>query len=255
MPTQRLEQILAQAAHDVAYPPTPALTDRVHAAIAGDLPPARPARQARLRMAYAALAVASLTFGIALAISPSRTAIADFFGLLDGEQVEFLPDVESGEALPPPVSVPEIAVPAPLEAAADLAGFPLALPAGQGEPRAVYFIEAYLRQAFGVAGSTVVVVLEYERFDLWQTRGPGYFVKGVPFDVRIATTEVNDAPAYWIESEGHTLRLVDADGTTVPGSQRTVIRNVLIWRGAETHYRLEGDLTRSQALVIARSLP
>ena len=71
MPTQRLEQLLAQAARDVAYPPTPALTDRVHVAIAGHPLPATPARQARLRMVYAALAVMLLIFGIALAISPS----------------------------------------------------------------------------------------------------------------------------------------------------------------------------------------
>ena len=171
-------------------------------------------------------------------------------------RIVFLPEVESGEALPPPVTVPEIAVPATLETAADLAGFPLALPAGHGAPRAVYFIEAYLRQVYGVdAQGDIVVVLEFEGFDLWQTRARGYFLKGVPLDVLIETTDVKGAPAYWIESEGHTLQLVDADGNTVPGSQRTVIRNVLVWRGAETHYRLEGDLTRSQALVIARSLP
>ena len=117
-------------------------------------------------------------------------------------------------------------------------------------------IENYLTQAYnlGIRGD-IVVALEYERFDLWQKRGAGYFVKRVPRDILIAETDVNGNPAYWIESDGHTIRFVDEDGTEIAGSERTVIGNVLVWNSAETFYRIEGDLSQEEALAIAESLP
>ena len=118
--------------------------------------------------------------------------------------------------------------------------------AGQGEPLEVFFIDFVGQGA---------VVLRYARFDLWQTNGPGTFGKGAPFDTVIEVTEVAGTVAYWIEGEERVLRFLDANGDEVPGSRREVNRNTLIWRTATSFHRLEGDLTREQAITIGATLP
>jgi hypothetical protein len=67
---------------------------------------------------------------------------------------------------------------------------------------------------------------------------------------------VGGQAAYWIAGGGHIVRFVDASGTVVAGSERTVERNTLIWQSASgTNYRLETDLTQAEALALAETLP
>ena len=63
-------------------------------------------------------------------------------------------------------------------------------------------------------------------------------------------------PAYWISGGPHFVRFIGRSGTPVAGSERTVSRNTLVWRGpGGTNDRLEIDGTLEQALEIANSLP
>lgn len=245
------EQLLAEVAAAIEWPPTPELRTRVVAAIA-----TRPAaRRPWARPALVFAAAAALALALLLAVEPARTSVAEFFGLVEGDRIEFLPTPAPGvspTALPTPIGIEETGVPSSLEALARRTGFEHALPEGAGDLEGVYLV--------GYNGFAVGV-LQYERLDLWQARGTdfGAFGKNVPQGTIIETPRVgegvDDGVGYWIESGGHIVRFFDAEGREVAGSQRTVDRNTLIWRGAETFYRLETDLPLEDALAIARSLP
>ncbi len=281
----RWEQaLLAEAAAAVAYPATPELRARVVAAV-GERAAGRARRWAppltvnvRLAAAVATLALALVAL---LAVPASRDAVAEFFGLVPGQRFEQLPlppeparpavtttpqarpfvlptPWSASPATPPPIAatptpapavptpVIELARPSTLAAASQALGYEIALPRGEGEPLAVFFIDFVGQGA---------VVLRYARFDLWQTNGPGTFGKGAKIDTIVEVADVGSIVAYWIEGEARVLRFLDANGDEVPGSRREVSRNTLIWLTATSFYRLEGDLTREQAIAIGVTLP
>jgi hypothetical protein len=273
MPAGWEDRLLAETAREVAYPPTPEMRPRVLAAIAERAPAAGRNRARRLRVVYAAAAVLLLAVVLTLAVEPARTAVAEFFGLVEGATIEILPTptpsvaataeantsstAEAGTsstpvpvtpATPePPRLIPkDMADATTLAAATESLGFEPALPPGQGEPRAVYVLRR----------PPAVVVLEYADFDLWQSRSGGIYIgKGVFGDSLVDTPTINGEPSYWIEGGRHFMRFLDEDGETIAGTERTVDRNTLIWRGAETFYRIETDLPEAEAVAIAESLP
>jgi len=242
--------VLARLAAAMAYPPTPTLRGRVLAAIATPGAPAiRQARPAARRWVLAAV-VAALATGIALAVAvpSSRSAIADYFGI-SGSKIEILPTAAPGVTstpFPTPAGIERYATPAALDAAQAAAGFPPALPAGEGEPQATYLVDY---------GPPPAVVLHYERFDLWESRAYGFYVKGVPAELIIRDFTINGRPATLIRGGAHIVRYVDASGNEVAASVRTVERTTLIWNGAQNFYRLETDLPEAAAIDLATSLP
>jgi hypothetical protein len=120
------------------------------------------------------------------------------------------------------------------------------VPPGEGEPEGLYL---------AVWGEQPLLILEYPRFDLWQTRGGGFVGKGLPEEAQVDIASVSGEPAYWVDSGEHSAAFYDADGNEVHGSRRTITSKVLIWRGAESYYRLETELSLEQALTIAETLP
>ena len=273
------ERLLSNAAATFAYPETQDLAPRVLARIAAGRP-ARPALRAGgalvTRGLAAALAVLVVAAAVLVTWRDAREAVADFLGLaVEGEQIRILPTPAPGEtptALPPDRPLESYATPTTLLGARDRVSFEPQLPRGEGAPLGVYTID--------YAG-TPVVVLDYGRFALWQVRdlfgdkgvfdksvplptttpyppGPGLFEKGL-FDKgtqRLAEATVQGRPAYWISGGPHFVRFIGRSGTPVAGSERTVSRNTLVWRGpGGTNYRLEIDGTLEQALEIANSLP
>ena len=273
------EQLLTRAALAFAYPATPELAPGVLAQIgSGDaLPTAAPAYGWLLTRAFAAAGIALLVAAAVLVTwRDAREAVADFLGLaVEGEQIRILPTPAPGEtptALPADRPLESYATPTTLLGAQVRVNFEPQLPRGEGAPLGVYTID--------YAG-TPVVVLDYGRFALWQVRelvadkgvfdksvppatptpyppGPGVFEKGL-FDKgtqRLAEATVQGRPAYWISGGPHFVRFIGRSGTPVAGSERTVSRNTLVWRGpGGTNYRLEIDGTLEQALEIANSLP
>ncbi len=273
------ERLLSNAAATFAYPETQDLAPHVLARIAAGRP-ARPALRAGgalvTRGLAAALAVLVVAAAVLVTWRDAREAVADFLGLaVEGEQIRILPTPAPGEtptALPPDRPLESYATPTTLLGARDRVSFEPQLPRGEGAPLGVYTID--------YAG-TPVVVLDYGRFALWQVRdlfgdkgvfdksvplptatsyppGPGLFEKGL-FDKgtqRLAEATVQGRPAYWISGSPHFVRFIGRSGTPVAGSERTVSRNTLVWRGpGGTNYRLEIDGTLEQALEIANSLP
>ena len=70
---------------------------------------------------------------------------------------------------------------------------------------------------------------------------------------RIENVSVDGNPGLWVEGSDHILRVIDSNGTY---QQRSIpVRGgVLLWIAHSLTLRLEGDLTREQALAIARSV-
>lgn len=273
------QSLLAEAATAAVYPATPDLRDRIVAAV-GARAPGRARRwppfTVNVRLA-AAVAVLALALVALLAVPASRDAVAEFFGLVPGQRFEQLPLPPEPErpgvtvtpdarpfvlptpwtASPPAAATPrptpvasspviELAEPSTLAEASQALGYEIVLPRGQGEPLEVFLIDLIGQGA---------AVLRYERFDLWATNGSGAFGKGAPIDTIIEITEVAGTVAYWIEGEERIVRFLDASGEEVPGSRREVNRNTLVWLTEASFYRLEGDLTREQAIAIGATLP
>lgn len=243
------QEVVGRIAAQASYPATPALRAWVLAAIAEDTPgrsrPALPRRRALLLASAVALAVAIV---VVLAVPRSRGAVADFFGV-QGSKIEILPTPAAGVTptpFPTPAGIQWIATPTSLDIARSAAGFDPALPRGQGEPLGVYLVDY---------GRPPVVVLQYARFDLWESRTVGFFVKGVPEGVTVHDRTVKGLPATWIGEGEHIVRFVDSSGQEVAASVRTVDRGTLIWSSGGTFYRLETDLTEEEAVSIAESLP
>lgn len=246
----RWEAHLDEVAAAVDYPVTPDLGQSVLAAIEGEPASRRPALGWAPRFAVAA-ALAVLFLVATIAVPSARTAVGEFFGLVEGERIEVLPTPLPGvspTALPTAAPIESFGTPFTLEAVATAVGFEPAFADGQ-PPDAVYLVDYE-----GVA----VAVLQYTDYDLWQTRATdyGYFGKGVPVTNTIETPDVGGQFGYWISGGSYVVRFINADGEEVVGSRRTIDRNTLIWQGGSgTFYRLETSLTLDEALAIGAGLP
>jgi hypothetical protein len=245
-------RLLGRAADSLAYPPTPRLRAPVLAAIATPSPATPRVRTpAAVVLASIAAVVLALALGIALAASPSREAIADFFGI-DGSQVEVLP-TPLAETPPTPFPTPHDidanAVPSTLDRAAIAAGFEPALP-GNETPLNAYTVRY---------GDSTAIILRYAEFDLWQIDGAGNFDgiigKEVPATATITDLMVAGMPGRWISGGRHVVQFVDGQGVEIDSSFRVVKRNTLIWRTEAALYRIETLLPLEEAIVIAESLP
>lgn len=251
MRNDNFEQLLlSRAASTIAYPATPALRARIVARIATQgtarrAPLAVPTNVRPFAAAAAAVAIAALA--LSLAIPMSRSALAEFFGI-EGERIERLPTPAPGTTptpFPTPQGIESIATPFTLAEAATRLGFAPALPDGAGAPDGVYLLS--LPEA--------VVVLQYPRFDLWQSKTIGFFGKGLPAEALLREFLIGGEPAAWISGGNHIVTFIDARGTPVVASQRTVSRNTLVWSTNYANYRLETDLSEAEAIAIAEQLP
>ena len=242
---------LDETATAVRYPATPDLSDDVMATIRTDRVRPHAAHGWPARFAAAAV-LALFILAATIAVPSARTAVGEFFGLVEGERIEVLPDPPPGVSptvrpTPPPLA--DLGTRFTLDQLQAAIGFPPALPEG-GPPNAMFLVNYEgLR----------IAVLQYEQYDLWQTKttGYGYFNKGVPPATAIETPRIGDTFGYWISGGGRVVRFVNDDGDEVIGSQRTVDRNTLIWRDVDSgvFYRLETSLSLDQALAIVQQLP
>jgi hypothetical protein len=238
MPEQ-LERDLRQLGALLAYPPEPNLVPAVRARLEE---PRRPllARRRVLVLALAALAVA---IAAAFAVPPARTAILRFFHI-GGETVERV------ERLPPAgrrSPVEGLRGPMSLERAAKLAGFEILLPSGStAEERRFYagdgIVATYLMSEAG------------KRVLLTEARGDiGMMKKVASPQTRIEPTRVNDHSGLWIQGAPHVVFYFDSRAR---GQERKVrlVGNVLVWALGDVTLRLEGPLSKSQALDIAEKV-
>jgi hypothetical protein len=256
-------RLLTEAARRTSYPPTPDLRARVVVRITAERASRSAASPFARRVALAVITAAFLAVALTLALPTSRHAIGEFFGLVPGERIERLTPTATPTASASPASSPAAIAPTPpptfsgiphdyaqpvtLAQARDALGFEPALPQGQGSPDGIYI---------AIWGQQPLLILEYPNFDLWQTRGGGFVGRGLPDNAEVQTPSVrSNEPAYWVVSGPYDFRFYDAQGHEVRGARRTVTSHVLIWRGAQSYYRIETELSLQDALVVARTLP
>jgi hypothetical protein len=186
-------------------------------------------------------AVVAVAVAVGLAASPqARAALADvvrFAGV----------DVRWGDTDAP--TTPESPLPGEhasrLDAARDRAGFPIGVPTALGAPDRVQ-----------VADSARVVSLLYGsgpdaiRLDEFAGQWEPIFEKTI--SVEGVSVDIGPETGFWRPGP-HTIRYVDRHGVVRDETAR-LAGNTLLWQSDAVTYRLEGHLTRSEAVAIAKSL-
>ena len=257
-----LEQQLTALASAIDWPQTPDLSGRVLPAISL---PARPAKKRwGLPRRWAIAAAAAVLVALALlAYPPSREAIAGWI------------DLHTTILRVPALATPSLRPPGPigtrlglggqttLEAAQRQVFWHIELPASLGTPDEVYLqpppdgpsqgevtLVYRSRPGIAVAGQTGVAVLVTE------ARGAVdevFFGKILAPGTTIEPVSVSGHQGWWIEGAPHEFFFTDADG----GFRAETLRlagNTLILDEGGTVTRIEGNLTKAQALQIAAAL-
>lgn len=266
------QRALAQLAAQVEYPPTPDIAARARAEIAGRqmLPTARHAWPVGRRLAWALAVMALLALGL-LAVPATRAALLSFFARVGAIEIfidESAPTVPaptlpastlpastpaaSGQpATTTPVAVPhslsliDLGEPATLAEAERQAHFTPELPAVLGAPD-----EAYTHPGIDLPAITLV----------WRPDdGPplsltaiavAEFGRKVVAATTVEEVAVGDETGLWLIGPHHLQLFGDWQGS----NNLLITSNVLIWVHGGITYRLEGDLSRADAVAIAESL-
>lgn len=240
-----LELDLHRLGSAMAYPPTPDLTAVVRARIT-PLSPAATAKPGAWGLAGTALAAIVILVAMIVGIAaPAREAVADLFDRIDifttGEVPEELPADFRGEAVS-------------LDEAQQRLGRRIVLPAGPDGsslvPSAIIYQDFRPARARAVAlffetvGGVPFVILATEG-GIGKGLSPGASAQPV--------AGVGDGEAYWLQGL-RIVQLYDVDGNFIEESQRRTDTNTLVWILDDLVVRLEGDLSRDEALNIARSM-
>ena len=255
-----LEQELTALGADIEWPPTPQLRVLVSPVVVAL--PAGPRRQIP-RWALAAAAILLIVAGL-LAYTPSRDVIAGWLNLhttinrvKNPPSPSPLPPGQLGENL-------DLGTPTTLPGAQSQVSWKIVVPASLGTPDAVYVKlssgggptqgEVTLvyaeRPAIKVSGQTGVAVLVTE------ARGRTdeiYFRKTLGPESTLETVTVKGHDAFWISGHPHDFAFNDANGSFYSETMR-LATNTLVFDDNGTVVRIEGDLTKAQALAIASSI-
>jgi hypothetical protein len=227
-----LEQRLEALGRELAFPPEPDLASRARL---GE-------RRFAWRWVALAAAVVVVALGAAFAVPGARTAILRWFHIEGAtvERVEKLPPAQersSAGGLGRRVSQQE---------AERLLGFRLLLPPLGAEPH-VYVLDDALATVILRADGRPVLLSEYAARDY------GLLKKSVGERTHVEPASVAGEPGLWVEGPPHTLTYFSRSGEF---RERTVkIRgNVLLWTHGPVTVRIEGRITKAQALRLARQI-
>jgi hypothetical protein len=223
-----LEQRLQALGRELAFPPEPDLAVS---------PASRP-----FPWRWVALAAAVIALAAAFSVPSARTSILRFFHIEGAtvERVETLPPAQersSAGGLGRRVSVRE---------AERFLGFHLLLPPLAAEPPA-YLLDGVLATVILRVDGRPVLLSEYAARDY------GLLKKSVGDKAVVEPVRVAGEPGLWVEGPPHTLTYFSASGEF---RQRTVKihGNVLLWTRGPVTVRLEGRLSKPQALRLARQV-
>lgn len=227
-----LELALTELGRELDIPPTSDLVPRVRERIA---------RRSRRRRGFAlAFALAVVAVGIAFAVPDARSAILRFFHL--GAAT-----VERVDTLPPAQNRPLVSGlgPARTRAAAEkVAGLRMVLPTFEhGSPSRYYARPGVVATSFRRGSSTVLLVeLSGEQLGLTKKYASG--------QTSVEPVEVSGVHfGMWLSGGEHVVRWANPEGS---GQATTRLAgNVLLWEAHGVTYRLEGDLSRADALELA----
>ena len=251
-----LEQQLSDLGRGLAWPATPSLAPGVRERIRAR----RPWFESRWAIA-AAVAIAILA--ALLAFPPSRDAIADWLNLRT--RIQQVPHLQTPSPLPPGPLGERIGLSGltTLTAARTAVGFPVLLPQSLGQPDEVYVelppsgpadgeitLVYAARPGIPTSAQTGVAVLVTE------VRGrltSDSFGKVVGEGTKIEQVTLAGHSAYWIAGAPHVFYLIDSAGNTRYETLRLATNTLLIDEGGVI-VRIEGKLTKAQALQLAASL-
>jgi hypothetical protein len=240
-----LELALVELGRSIEFPPAPDLTSRVRERIAAERPPRRSFLPAR-RTLVIALALLAVAVGALMAVPGTRAAILEFFGVrgVAIERVETLPTVPKNVDL-------NLGDPVALEQARELADFDVVVPEALGDPDEVYFSD------FPPGGmvSFVYGSSEEPRALLTQFRATveDTFMKKLEATTNVEYVGVDDQPGVFLSGPPHVFGYLDAHGQYREETMR-LVGNVLLWERRPLTLRLEADISRDEALRIARSV-
>jgi hypothetical protein len=234
--TNELEARLVALGPELELPPEPDLAPAVRSRLGARRP--FPWRAAAIAFAVLVLAV-----GAAFAVPQARSALLRFFHLGGAtvERVDTLPNaVERRQA-------GGLGVPLTRAEAERRVGFRLALPPFHGgQPARVYVLHDSLATVVLHAHGKTALLSEF------LSSGEGELKKLTSDVTSIEPASVNGEPGFWLEGGPHVLSYIDPQ----TGYRSVPVRirgNVLLWTRGERTLRLEGKLTKVQALRIARA--
>ena len=239
-----LELALADLGTHLEWPTTPDLAPAVRTQIA-ERPAARgfgPRRALVLAFAVLAVAVAAI-----LAVPQTRAAILEFFHLrgVTIERVQTLPTVTENPGLGLLLGDGVT-----LDQARDRAGFDVVVPEALGDPDGVYFQDnppgGMVSLVYGTKDKPRALFTEF------RATVDEVIFKKVALDTKVVPVTVGGRQGFWLEG-AHFFSYLDADGD-MQSEQVRLAGNTLLWERGPLTLRLEGDLTRAQALEIARSV-
>lgn len=241
MNEHELELQLREAAPFVELPPAPHVAAAVRARIE-----AAPRRHWRPSRRVLAIALAVLVVAVAgvLAVPSARTAILEWLGI-KGVKLEFV------DKLPPRAVSKDLDVgeATTLAHARDQAGFDVVAPPGELGHPLVYFREPPERGMvtflYGRPGHVRLLLSEF------QGEYRPFIRKMVRVTSRVVPSRVDGEPAVWLEG-AHSIEYSDASGVFQSDSIR-IADHVLLWRHDGLTFRLEGEITRDQAIDIAEA--
>ncbi|MEU8047691.1 hypothetical protein AB0B71_26550 [Micromonospora echinofusca] len=249
-----LERELRDLSAWLDTPEPPDVTARVRARLAASGPRRHPWRRLLAvpgprRRRWRHLLAGALAVAVVAVLPPGRAAVADaaagllrFAGITVAASPE--PAPSAGAASPLPAQRP-----VPVAEAQRGVRFPIRTPTMLGPPERVLVAdpdgEGFHRVATLLYRGGALRLDAFDgRLDLVfhkETTAPG-----------ATWVQVNGDFAVWIDAP-HAVSYVDRSGTVRVQTAR-LAASTLIWQEAGVSYRLEGDLTRTEALDIARSL-
>jgi hypothetical protein len=229
-----LERQLRALGGAIAYPPVPDLVAAVRPRLER-----RPARS--WRPLAVGLAVLVLALGIAFAVPPARSALLRFFHLRGAtvERVEVLPAA-------PEQTARDLGQLLPTTTAKRRLGFRLLLPP-DAQPARVYVLQH--------AVATIPLRWHGRRLLLFEFRGATEMLlkKVVPFQSNVEPTQVGSDPALWVSGGRHVLTWVDSLGS-FREKPVSITGNALLWLHDGLVLRLQGRISRHDALALALSI-
>ena len=240
-----LEAALVELGRSIEFPPAPDLAARVRERIAAEPPQRRGFAPAR-RTLVIALAMIAVAVGALMAVPGTRAAILEFFGVrgVAIERVETLPTVPTNVDL-------NLGDPVTLERARELADFEVVVPEALGDPDEVYFSD------FPAGGMVSFVYGSSEEPRALFTQFEATFVdtalKKLEATTNVEHVGVDDEPGIFLSGPPHVFGFLDANGQYQEETMR-LVGNVLLWERRPLTLRLEADVSRDEALRIARSV-
>ena len=225
-----LDAVLRELGRQVDFPPTPELAPAVRGRLE--------TRRSWRRPVAIALAVLLVALGATFAVPAARTAILDWLGIGGVHIVRV-------EQLPPAPVIGHLDLGRPVTLAEARLRAPWLLVPSDAPDR-VYVSTA-------IPGGKVSLLWgtpENVRLLLTEFRGEAFITKLIEPGAKVEPVDLGDQGG-WLD-EPHVVAYRDRDGTFRENTAR-LAGNTLLWQQGEVTLRLEGDLSKEQALRIARS--